>query len=55
VNRPEPPSASTPDRREQATTIRPIASKAATLRRYLREARPLVSPGVYDCYRAKLV
>jgi 2-methylisocitrate lyase-like PEP mutase family enzyme len=30
-------------------------SKAAALRRYLREARPLVSPGIYDCYSAKLV
>lgn len=29
-------------------------TKAATLRRHLRESRPLVSPGVYDCYSAKL-
>ena len=30
-------------------------SKAATLRKHLRESRPLVSPGVYDCYSARLV
>jgi 2-methylisocitrate lyase-like PEP mutase family enzyme len=30
-------------------------SKAATLRRLLRDARPIVSPGVYDCYSARLV
>ena len=29
--------------------------KAATLRRHLRDARPLVSPGVFDCYSARLV
>ena len=32
----------------------PQPTKAATLRRHLRESRPLVSPGVYDCYSAKL-
>ena len=30
-------------------------TKAATLRKHLRDARPLVSPGVYDCYSARLV
>lgn len=30
-------------------------TKAATLRMYLRESRPLVSPGIYDCYSARLV
>ena len=30
-------------------------TKAATLRKHLRESRPLVSPGVYDCYSARLV
>jgi 2-methylisocitrate lyase-like PEP mutase family enzyme len=30
-------------------------TKAATLRKHLRQSRPLVSPGVYDCYSAKLV
>lgn len=30
-------------------------TKAAILRKHLRESRPLVSPGVYDCYSARLV
>jgi 2-methylisocitrate lyase-like PEP mutase family enzyme len=30
-------------------------SKAATLRKLLRESRPIVSPGVYDCYSARMV
>ena len=33
----------------------PSASKAAALRWHLRDARPLVSPGVFDCYSARLV
>jgi 2-methylisocitrate lyase-like PEP mutase family enzyme len=31
-----------------------VATKAGTFRKLLREARPLVSPGVYDCYSARL-
>lgn len=35
--------------------IAPPLTKAARLRHLLRTARPLVSPGVFDCYSAKLV
>lgn len=35
--------------------VGPGTTKAARLRRLLRDARPLVSPGVYDGYSARLV
>ena len=34
---------------------RPALTKAARMRQLLREERPVVSPGVFDCYSAMIV